>query len=150
MIQINVNGKNFRIEIDPDTPLLWVLRDHLKLTGTKYSCGIGECGACTVHVDGQAVQSCVETIGEVQGQQITTIEGLKGEVADALFESWIEGDVPQCGFCQPAQIMQASELLQSHPKPTDMDIDKIMSTVLCRCGTYQHIRQAIHRAAKAV
>ena len=147
MLSLRVNGKDYALTVDPDTPLLWVLRDHLGLTGTKYSCGIGECGACTVHVDGKAVLSCTTTAGEVVGKEITTIEGLKGLVGDALRRAWIEEDVPQCGYCQPGQIMTAAALLTSKPRPTDAGIDDAMSGVLCRCGTYQQIHRAIHRAA---
>lgn len=147
MIELKVNGKTHHIEIDPDTPLLWALREEIGLQGTKYSCGIGECGACVVHVDGATVRSCVTPVSEVVGKEITTIEGLDGSVADALHEAWLEGDVPQCGYCQPGQIMTAAELLASNPQPTDSDIDAAMSGVLCRCGTYNGIRRAIHRAA---
>ncbi len=150
MIRLQVNGKAYAVEADPDTPLLWILREKLDLTGTKYSCGIGECGACTVHLDGEAVQSCTLTIGEVEGRKVTTIEALEGPVANALFKAWIEDDVPQCGYCQPGQIMQAAKLLVSNPDPTDEEINEAMSGILCRCGTYQHIRKAIHRAAKEV
>lgn len=147
MIELTINKKTHRFDVDPETPLLWVLREELGLTGTKYSCGIGECGACVVHVDGEATRSCVTPVSEVTGKEITTIEGLAGSVGEALREAWLEGDVPQCGFCQPGQIMTAAELLASNPRPTDSDIDSAMSGVLCRCGTYNHIRQAIHRAA---
>ncbi|MFC1835375.1 (2Fe-2S)-binding protein [Thermodesulfobacteriota bacterium] len=147
MILIEVNGKKHSLDVEPDTPLLWVLRDHLHLNGTKYSCGIGECGSCTVHVDGEATRSCVTTVEEVQGQEITTIEGLASPIGKALQKAWVDGDVPQCGYCQPGQIMTAAELLASNPKPTDTDIDEAMSGCLCRCGTYNGIRQAIHRAA---
>ena len=150
MITLHVNGEEHRIECDPDTPLLWVLREHLGLTGVKYSCGIGECGACNVHIDGQAVRSCTVTAGEVKGQKIVTIEGLKGKIAEALFLAWADRDAPQCGYCQPGQILQAAELLADNPKPSDKDINEAMSGVLCRCGTYQHIREAIHKAAKEI
>ena len=150
MLSLKVNKQTHHLDLDPDMPLLWVLREHLGLTGTKYSCGIGECGSCTVHVDGQAVRSCTVTLEEVADQEITTIEGLRGRVADALFWAWSEGDVPQCGYCQPGQIMQAAELLMSNTSPTDRDIDEAMSGVLCRCGTYQDIRKAIHRAAEEI
>lgn len=147
MIELRVNNTTHRIDADPDTPLLWVLREDLGLLGTKYSCGIGECGSCVVHVDGEAVRSCVTPVAEVTGKEITTIEGLTGPIAEALKEAWIEGDVPQCGYCQPGQIMTAAELLAEHPNPSDSDIDKAMTGVLCRCGTYREIRQAIHRAS---
>ncbi len=147
MIELHVNKKTYRVDLDPETPLLWVLREDLSLLGTKYSCGIGECGSCVVHVDGKTVRSCVTPVGEVAGEEIITIEGLTGPVGDALREAWIEGDVPQCGYCQPGQLMTAAELLAHKTKPSDADIDEAMSSVLCRCGTYQGIRQAIHRAA---
>ena len=148
MVKLHVNGKDYSLHVDPDTPLLWVLREQMGLTGTKYSCGIGECGSCTVHIDGEAVRSCTVTAGEMSGRKIITIEGLQGPIAEALFKAWIEGDVPQCGYCQPGQIMQAAELLSKNDSPTDRDIDEAMSGVLCRCGTYLHIREAIHKAAK--
>ena len=148
MIELRVNQKTHRVDVDPDTPLLWVLREDLGLLGTKYSCGIGECGACVVHVDGETVRSCVTPVQEVTGKEITTIEGLTSPIAEALREAWIEGDVPQCGYCQPGQFMTAAELLANNPSPSDADIDEAMSGVLCRCGTYQGIRRAIHRAAE--
>ncbi|MFH1118011.1 MAG: (2Fe-2S)-binding protein [Pseudomonadota bacterium] len=147
MIELRVNKTTHRIDPDPETPLLWVLREDLGLLGTKYSCGIGECGSCVVHVDGEAVRSCVTPVGEVTGKEITTIEGLTGPIAEALKEAWIEGDVPQCGYCQPGQIMTAADLLAENPSPSDSDIDEAMTGVLCRCGTYREIRQAIHRAS---
>ena len=148
MLTIRVNGAIHRLDVDPDTPLLWVLREQLELTGVKYSCGIEDCGACTVHVDGEATLSCNLSVSEVVGKEITTIEGLKGPVADALREAWMEGDVPQCGFCQPGQLMTAAALLRTNTKPSDAEIDTAMSDVLCRCGTYQAIRNAIHQAAR--
>ena len=150
MLSIRVNGASHKLNIDPETPLLWVLREHLGLTGTKYSCGIAECGACTVHIDGEAVLSCAVTVGEVEDGEITTIEGFKGQIAAALRKAWIEEDVPQCGYCQPGQIMTAAALLFENPNPTDADINQAMLAVLCRCGTYQAIRRAIHRAAKLI
>jgi isoquinoline 1-oxidoreductase subunit alpha len=147
MIELKVNKQAYRLDVDPDTPLLWVLREELGLNGTKYSCGIGECGACMVHVDGAATRSCMTKVSEVQGKEITTIEGLAGSIGEALSEAWIEGDVPQCGYCQSGQIMAAAELLAANPRPSDSDIDAAMSNVLCRCGTYNEIRGAIHRAA---
>ena len=150
MLTLRVNGTIHKLEVDPSTPLLWVLREQLGLTGTKFSCGIGECGACTVHVDGKPVLSCVTSVGEISGKDITTIEGLKGPLADALHHAWIEEDVPQCGYCQPGQIMSAAALLASKPRPSDADIDAAMSGVLCRCGTYPGIRRAIHRASREV
>ena len=150
MIELKVNGRTYRLDVDSETPLLWVLREELGLQGTKYSCGIGECGACMVHVDGHATKSCVTPVSEVTGKEITTIEGLAGSIGVALTEAWIEGDVPQCGYCQPGQIMKAAELLASNPRPSDSDIDDAMSGVLCRCGSYNEIRRAIHRAAGRV
>jgi aerobic-type carbon monoxide dehydrogenase small subunit (CoxS/CutS family) len=147
MISLNVNDQAHSIDVDPDTPLLWVLRDTLGLTGTKYCCGIGECGGCTVHVQGKPVLSCQVEVQEVVGKQITTIEGLAGPLADAIRRAWIEEDAPQCGYCQPGQIMTAAALLASNPHPTDADIDAAMSAVLCRCGTYPQIRRAVRRAA---
>lgn len=145
-----VNGKRHELNIDPETPLLWVIRDHLGLTGTKYSCGIGQCGSCTVHLDGEAIKSCTITAAEAQGHQITTIEGADGPLVQALFRQWTELDVPQCGHCQPGQIMQAADLLANNPQPSDADIDQAMSQVLCRCGSYQEVRRAIHQAAEDV
>jgi aerobic-type carbon monoxide dehydrogenase small subunit (CoxS/CutS family) len=150
MLSFRVNGKDYALDINADTPLLWVLRDHLGLTGTKYCCGIGECGACTVHVNGKAVFACVTASGETANQEITTIEGLKGPFGEALHRAWLEEDVPQCGYCQPGQIMTAAALMASKPRPTDAEIDTAMSVVLCRCGTYHEIRKAIHRAAEEV
>ena len=150
MLTLRVNGKVQKLKVDPETPLLWVLRDHLGLTGTKFSCGIAECGACTVHVNGEAILSCVTPVGEVNGNEITTIEGIKGRVAEVLQKTWVEEDVPQCGYCQPGQIMTASALLTSNNSPTDAEINDTMSGVLCRCGTYQEIRNAIHLAIKEI
>jgi aerobic-type carbon monoxide dehydrogenase small subunit (CoxS/CutS family) len=147
MLSLKVNGAVYSLDIDPETPLLWVLREYMDLVGTKYSCGIAECGACTVHIDGEAVLSCTIPVGEVEDGEITTIEGIKGKIADALRHAWIEEDVPQCGYCQPGQIMTAAGLLIEKPNPTDAEIDTAMSGVLCRCGTYPAIRRAIHRAA---
>ncbi|MEW6265838.1 MAG: (2Fe-2S)-binding protein [Thermodesulfobacteriota bacterium] len=146
MIRIRVNGRRHELDVDPATPLLWVLRDHLWLTGTKYGCGIGECGACTVHVDGEAVKSCAVTVREVAGRDVTTIEGLQGQVGDALRRAWIEEDVAQCGYCQPGQIMTAAALLAHGKKPTEAELEEAMSAVLCRCGTYREIRRALERA----
>ncbi len=147
MMELLVNGTLHQLDVDLDTPLLWVLREQLGLTGTKYCCGEGECGACTVHVDGEATLSCVVTVAEVRGKRVTTIEGLKGRLADALFRVWMQEDVPQCGYCQPGQIMTAAALLVSNPHPSDDEITAVMSGVLCRCGTYSAIRRAIHRVA---
>ena len=147
---LQVNGTAHTLDIDSDTPLLWVLREHLGLMGAKYSCGISICGACTVHVDGQPLRSCTTTAYTLVGKQITTIEGLHGRLADELHAAWQSEDVPQCGYCQTGQIMQAAILLEETPKPTDEDIDNVMSSVLCRCGTYLAIRRAIHRAAEGI
>lgn len=148
MIELKVNGQTHEVDADSETPLLWVLREHLNLMGTKYSCGIGECGSCTVHMDSKPVRSCITTLGEVNGAEITTIEGLSGPIGDAVKEAWIKNDVPQCGYCQPGQIMTAANLLAENPDPEDIDIDVAMSGVLCRCGSYNDIRKAIKQAAK--
>ena len=149
-IELTVNGAKRSVDVDPDTPLLWVLRDDLGLTGTKYSCGMSICGACTVHIDGEPMRSCVEPVCAVVGRQITTIEGLSPDVSHPLQQAWITLDVPQCGYCQSGQIMTAAALLAENANPSDTDIDEVMSGVLCRCGTYQRIRSAIHLAAKEV
>jgi len=147
-LNLSVNGKPRRVDVDPDTPLLWVLRDTLGLTGTKYGCGMGLCGACTVHIDGQAARSCVTQVGSLAaGQKITTIEGLSPAGKHPLQLAWMAEDVPQCGYCQAGQIMSAATLLAEKPHPTDRDIDEAMSGNICRCGTYVRIRRAIHRAA---
>ena len=151
MISLKVNGKKYEVDVGPDTPLLWVLRETIGLTGTKYGCGMALCGACTVHVDGEAIRSCVTPISSVEGRRITTIEGIdKTREGKAIQEAWIADDVPQCGYCQSGQIMEAVALLKKSPKPNDADIDDVMSGILCRCGTYQRIRRAIHRAARRV
>jgi isoquinoline 1-oxidoreductase alpha subunit len=142
---LNINGALTPVQAGPDTPLLWVLRDELHLTGAKYGCGIGQCGACTVHLDGQAMRSCQAPIGSLAGVKITTIEGLRG--LHPLQAAWVEADVPQCGYCQSGQIMSAAALLAKTPRPTDADIDSGMSGNICRCGCYQRIRAAIKRAA---
>lgn len=147
MIQLKVNGKANQYDGDPDQPLLWLLRDELQLTGTKYGCGMGLCGACTVHVNGEAVRSCVTPAKAAAGKSITTIEGLSPQGTHPLQKAWREFNVPQCGYCQPGQIMQAAALLKQKPKPTDQDIDAAMQGNICRCGTYQRIRQAIKQAA---
>lgn len=147
MVRFTLNGELRSIDIEPDTPLLWVLRDNLKLTGTKYGCGIAQCGACTVHVNGKAVHSCVLPVAQVAGKRVTTIEGLSADNNHPLQRAWREEQVPQCGYCQSGQIMAAAALLARHPRPRDADIDSAMSGVLCRCGTYQRIRRAIKRAA---
>ena len=147
MARITVNDKTLDIDASPDTPLLWVLRDHLAMTGTKYGCGMALCGACTVHVDGAAVRSCVLPLSALEGKRITTIEGLSRDRSHAVQRAWIELDVPQCGYCQSGQIMSAVALLESHPRPSDAQIDAAMAGNICRCGTYPRIRRAVHRAA---
>ena len=147
MIPIIVNGKKQQVDVDSDTPLLWTLRENLGLTGTKFGCGIAQCGACTVHVDGQPIRSCITPIGSVKGKRITTIEGLSANGSHPLQKAWIAEEVPQCGYCQSGQIMSAAALLAAKSKPSDADIDAAMSGNICRCGTYQRIRRAIHRAA---
>ena len=147
-MKFTVNGKEVNVEADPSTPLLWVLRDHLGLTGTKYGCGIAQCGACTVHLGGEAVRSCVTPLSRAAGKAVTTIEGLSSDLSHPLQRAWIEIDVPQCGYCQSGQIMAAAVLLAANPKPTDKDIDEGMAGNICRCGTYPRIRSAIHRAAQ--
>jgi isoquinoline 1-oxidoreductase alpha subunit len=142
-----INGVSTAVDVDPDTPLLWVLRDHLKLTGTKFGCGVGLCGACTVHLDGEATRSCQWIVKDVGGRRITTIEGLSPDGRHPVQQAWLEAQVPQCGYCQPGQIMSAAALLAGKPHPTDADIDAAMAGNICRCGTYQRIRQAIHAAA---
>ena len=146
-MKVNVNGKVRDVEAPPDMPLLWVLRDLLGLTGTKYGCGMAQCGACTVHIDGQAHRSCVLPVSEVGGRAVKTIEGLGADGLHPVQRAWIEADVVQCGYCQPGQIMAAAALIQIVPKPTDADIDAALSASLCRCGTYQRIREAVHLAA---
>jgi len=147
MISLDVNGKRQQVDVAADVPLLWVLREKLGLTGTKYGCGIAVCGACTVQVDGQAVRSCVTPASAVAGRKVTTIEGLSAKTDHPVQRAWIELDVPQCGYCQSGQIMSAAALLASKPSPSDADIDDAMAGNICRCGTYQRIRAAIHRAA---
>jgi aerobic-type carbon monoxide dehydrogenase small subunit (CoxS/CutS family) len=150
MISLVINGEKRDLDVDGSTPLLWVLRDTLGLTGTKYSCGIAVCGACTVHVDGQAMRSCVTPVAAVAGKVVTTIEGLSKDSSHPVQRAWIALDVPQCGYCQSGQIMAAAALLARNPQPTDADIDQAMSGVLCRCGTYARIRRAIKLAATTV
>jgi aerobic-type carbon monoxide dehydrogenase small subunit (CoxS/CutS family) len=145
---LNVNGQLHPVQAAEDTPLLWVLRDRLKLTGTKYGCGMGACGACIVHVDGEPVRACLVPAVEMVGKAITTIEGLSPELGHPVQQAWIEHQVPQCGYCQSGQIMAAAALLRQHPDPSDAQIDAAMSSVLCRCGTYQRIRRGIHHAAQ--
>jgi isoquinoline 1-oxidoreductase alpha subunit len=147
MANIKINGQTMTVNAEPDTPLLWVLRGELKLVGTKFGCGMALCGACTVHLNGEAVRSCVTPLSAVRDREITTIEGLRGSEADALRRAWTEVDVVQCGYCQPGQIMSACALLKKTPHPTDADVDRAMSGNICRCGTYSRIRAAIHMAA---
>ena len=149
MIDLTVNGQRHSLDIEPETPLLWVIRDEIGLTGTKYGCGIAQCGACTVHVDGQPVRSCSLQVSDAVGKQITTIEGLAaGGTLHKVQQAWIANDVPQCGYCQSGMIMAAVALLKEKPKPTDADINEAMTNI-CRCGTFQQVRAAIHDAAKA-
>ena len=145
---LNVNGQDRTVDAESDTPLLWVIREDLGLTGTKFGCGVAQCGACTVHVDGAAMRSCVAPASAMAGRKITTIEGLSSRAAAAVQKAWVDLDVVQCGYCQSGQIMSATVLLQQNPKPTDADIDDAMSGNLCRCATYQRIRAAIHAASK--
>ena len=146
-IRFTVNGKAQSVDVDPETPLLWVLRDTLGLTGTKYGCGVAQCGACTVHLDGVATRTCVLPVSAVADKKVTTIEGLSAGRSHPIQRAWIAEQVPQCGYCQSGMIMTAAELLARKPKPTDADIDGAMGGHICRCGTYQRIRKAIHRAA---
>ena len=147
MIALNVNGQPKQVDVEPDTPLLWVLRDSLELTGTKYGCGVAQCGACTVHLDGQPIRSCVTPVASATGRKIVTIEGLHPKAEHALQKAWVEEQAPQCGYCQSGQIMSAAALLARTPSPSDKDIDEAMAGNICRCGTYQRLRKAIHRAA---
>jgi isoquinoline 1-oxidoreductase alpha subunit len=147
MVSLNVNGKAYEADVDPRTPLLWVLRDSVGLTGTKYGCGIAQCGACTVHIDGVAMRSCAVPVNSVVGKKITTIEGLAANGRlHKVQQAWIDNDVPQCGYCQTGMIMAVAALLQDNPKPSDADIDGAITNI-CRCGTYQQVREAIHAAA---
>jgi isoquinoline 1-oxidoreductase alpha subunit len=146
-VSLNVNGHAHRVDADPDTPLLWVIRDDIGLTGTKFGCGVAQCGACTVHLDGQPARSCVTPATAVGGRKVTTIEGLQSRTAKAVQKAWIEHDVVQCGYCQSGQIMTATALLEQNPKPSDEDIDHAMAGNICRCATYVRIRAAIHAAA---
>ena len=147
-MKLDVNGREIETDATPDTPLLWVLRDHLNLTGTKFGCGMALCGACTVHLDGTPVRSCVTPAAAAEGRRITTIEGLAGDRSHPVQRAWLELDVPQCGYCQSGQIMSAAALLAANPAPSDADIDAAMAGNICRCGTYPRIRKAIHRAAE--
>jgi isoquinoline 1-oxidoreductase alpha subunit len=149
MARLNINGKSFDFDVDPRTPLLWAIREQAGLTGTKYGCGIAQCGACTVHIDGAPVRSCVMPVSAAEGKEITTIEGLAvNGVLTKVQKAWIEHDVPQCGYCQSGMIMAATALLNNKPNPTDADIDSAITNI-CRCGTFQQVREAIHAAAKA-
>jgi isoquinoline 1-oxidoreductase alpha subunit len=150
MTRFTVNGKSTEVDLDPNTPLLWVLRDELGMTGTKYGCGIAQCGACTVHIDGQAVRSCTMPLSAVAGKKITTIEGLAKDdgTLHKVQKAWLDHEVPQCGYCQAGMIMAAAALLQAKPRPTDADINAAITNI-CRCGTFQEVRAAIHAAAKA-
>jgi len=147
MVSLNVNGKRYDVDVSPDMPLLWVIRDAVGLTGTKFGCGLSQCGACTVHLDGEPVRSCVTPVSSVGARKVTTIEGLSPDSTHALQTAWVAEQVPQCGYCQSGQLMSAAALLAKKPKPSDADIDAAMSGNICRCGTYQRIRRAIHRAA---
>jgi aerobic-type carbon monoxide dehydrogenase small subunit (CoxS/CutS family) len=149
MVSLTVNGKRYDVDVVADMPLLWVIRDAVGLTGTKFGCGLSQCGACTVHLDGQPTRSCVTPVASVGAKQVTTIEGISPTVGHALQMAWIAEQVPQCGYCQSGQLMSAAALLAKTPNPTDADIDAAMSGNICRCGTYQRIRRAIHRAARA-
>lgn len=148
LYRLKVNGKRVEVDVAEDTPILWVLRDHLKLVGTKFGCGIAQCGACTIHVDGVAVRSCSLPVSSISDQEITTIEGLSEDGTHPLQEAWIKHDVPQCGYCQAGQIMNAAALLAQNPSPTDVEIETWMSGNICRCGTYLRIRAAITSASK--
>jgi isoquinoline 1-oxidoreductase alpha subunit len=150
MIELTINGQSHSLDVDPDMPLLWAIRDAAGLTGTKYGCGIAQCGACTVHMDGKAIRSCVTPVSVAQGKQITTIEGLNSKVATAVQDAWQKLDVVQCGYCQSGQIMSAIDLLSSNPQPGDVEIDNAMNGNICRCNTYVRIRAAIKEAAKAL
>ncbi len=147
-MKLNVNGRDLDTDAAADTPILWVLRDHLGMTGTKFGCGMALCGACTVHLDGAPIRSCVTPLAAAEGRRITTVEGLSPDRSHALQRAWLEIDVPQCGYCQSGQLMSAAALLASNPAPTDADIDAALSGNICRCGTYPRIRKAIHRAAE--
>ena len=150
MITLDVNGESREIDVAPDTPLLWVLRDHLHMTGTKFGCGKAQCGACTVHIDGSPARACIMPVASVKNARITTIEGVGGAAAEAVRSAWTELDVPQCGYCHSGQVMAAAALLSGNPSPSDTDIDNSMGGNLCRCATYARIRAAIHRAADAM
>jgi aerobic-type carbon monoxide dehydrogenase small subunit (CoxS/CutS family) len=148
MITLNVNGRDLKADVEPDTPLLWALRDGLGLTGTKFGCGMAQCGACTVHLDGEPIRSCVTPVSAVGSKKVTTIEGLSADGTHPVQRAWEAEQVPQCGYCQSGQLMSAAALLARNPTPSDDDIDKAMAGNICRCGTYQRIRKAIHTAAE--
>jgi len=147
VVSLHVNGHSHQVDADPQTPLLWVLRDEIGLTGTKFGCGVAQCGACTVHVDGQTMRSCVAPVAAIAGRQVTTIEGLTSHAAKAVQKAWVDLDVVQCGYCQSGQIMSDTVLLEQNPKPSDEDIDQAMAGNICRCATYVRIRAAIHAAS---
>lgn len=149
IFNLNINGKSQTVDVDPSTPLLWVLRDHLNLVGTKYGCGIAQCGACTVHLEGMAVRSCITTVSMVGNQKVTTIEGLSEQANHPVQRAWLEVDVPQCGYCQAGQIMTAAALLHKNPDPTDQEIEMAMNGNICRCGTYTRIKKAVKLAAES-
>ena len=147
MINLKVNGKAYQVDVDPSTPILWVIRDHIGLTGTKFGCGVAQCGVCTVHLNGNGIRSCVTPVSGAEGKELVTIEGLDPKLSKPLQQAWIQEDVPQCGYCQSGQIMAAAILIRDKVNPTDGDIDGAMTGNICRCGTYQRIRKAIHVAA---
>ena len=150
MIKLTINNEAHSLDVDPDMPLLWAIRDVVKLTGTKFGCGMAQCGACTVHIDGVATRSCVTPVQAVEGKSITTIEGINSKISKAVQDAWQQLEVVQCGYCQSGQVMQAVDLLSNNPKPNDDDIDAAMSGNICRCNTYVRIRAAIHQAAKSL
>lgn len=147
VFNLKVNKKTYQVDVDPDTPMLWVLRDHLQLTGTKFGCGVAQCGACTIHLNGEAVRSCITFVSEVGDKEITTIEGLSEKGDHPVQKAWLEEDVAQCGYCQPGQIMTATALLNKNPHPSDQEIEEAMTGNICRCGTYTRIKKAIKTAA---
>jgi isoquinoline 1-oxidoreductase subunit alpha len=148
IFNLKINGKKHQVDVDPSTPMLWVLRDNLHLTGTKFGCGVGQCGSCTIHLNGEAVRSCITAVSEVGSQEITTIEGLSVNGDHPVQNAWLEHDVAQCGYCQPGQIMQATALLKKNAHPTDKEIEEAMSGNICRCGTYTRIKTAIKTASR--
>ena len=150
VFKLNVNSKDYTVDVDPQMPMLWVIRDFVGLKGTKFGCGIAQCGACTIHLDGVPTRSCMTPVSAVEGKKITTIEGSSGNITEAVQKAWVEFQVPQCGYCQSGQIMSAVALLKNNSKPSDADIDSAMQGNLCRCGTYLRIRSAIHRAAELI